>query len=349
MPTIPIRRQLAHLGNDDLVWESTTGLNFGLDFSILKNRLSGSIDGYATRTNNLAFTLQLPGASGFTSITANAGEIQNRGLEMNLRSVNITNKKFSWRSEAAFSLNRNKVTHLLGDKNGDGKEDDIVSSNLFIGKSLSTVYNYQVERMWQQSDKDGGTIMAGFQPGTYKLRDVNNDGKITSDSDRVFLGNSGANFRWSLTNTFTYGNWSLMVYINSIWGGGNYFINGGNTPWNDGYANRGDMNHPIYDYWTPNNPNAEFPRPSYTTKASVRAPKYYDRSFIRLQKLALSYEATKFVKKYGIQGLNISLSADNLGTYAPKWIGLDAATGNGLTVSSIPSLRNVMMNFNINF
>jgi hypothetical protein len=87
--------------------------------------------------------------------------------------------------------------------------------------------------------------MAGFQPGTYKLRDVNHDGKITSDSDRVFLGNSGANFRWSLTNTFTYGNWSLMVYINSIWGGGDYFINGGNTPWNDGYANRGDMNHPF--------------------------------------------------------------------------------------------------------
>src|SRR6187397_2404262 len=337
------------LGNDDLVWESTTGLNFGLDFSMLKNRLSGSIDGYATRTNNLAFTLQLPSASGFTTITANAGEIQNRGLEINLRSLNITNKKFTWRSEAAFSLNSNKVTHLLGDRNGDGKEDDIVSSNLFIGKPLGTVYNYQVVGMWQQSDKDAGTIVAGFQPGTYKLRDVNHDGKITSDSYRVFLGNSGANFRWSLTNTFTYGNWSLMVYINSIWGGGDYFINGSNTPWNDGYANNGAMNHPIYDYWTPNNPNAEFPRPSYNTKASVRAPKYYDRSFIRLQKLALSYEATRFVKKYGIQGLNISLSADNLGTYAPKWIGLDAATGNGLTVSSIPSLRNVMVNFNINF
>ena len=132
--------------------------------------------------------------SGFTSITANAGEIQNRGLEINLRSVNITNKKFSWRSEAAFSLNRNKVTHLLGDRDGDGKEDDIVSSNLFIGKSLGVVYNYQVEGMWQQSDKDAGTIMAGFQPGTYKLRDVNHDGKITSDSDRVFLGNSACKF-----------------------------------------------------------------------------------------------------------------------------------------------------------
>ncbi len=337
------------IGNDDMVWESTTGLNFGLDFSILKNRISGSIDGYATRTNNLAFTLNLPTASGFTTITANAGEIQNRGLEFSLRSINITNKKFSWRTEAAFSLNRNKVTKLLGDNDGDGKEDDIISANLFVGRSLTTVYNYQVQGMWQESDKDAGTIMTGFNPGTYKLRDVNNDGKISSDSDRVFLGNTAANFRWSLTNTFTYSKWSLLVYLNSIWGGGNYFINGGNTPWADGYANRGDMNHPIYDYWTPANPGAEFPRPSYAAKAPVRAPKYYDRSFIRLQKLALNYDATQFVKKYGIQGLNVSLSADNLGTYAPHWIGLDAATGSGLTVSSLPSLRNVMMNLNINF
>ena len=131
--------------------------------------------------------------------------------------------------------------------------------------------------------------------------------------------------------------------------GNGYFINCGNTPWNDAYANRGDINHPIYDYWTPTNTNAEFPRPSYVTKATSRAPKYYDRSFIRLQKVALGYEATKYVKKYGIQGLNISISVDNLGTYAPHWIGLDAATGAGVNASAIPSLRNLMMNFNINF
>ena len=337
------------LGNEELVWESTTGFNAGLDFAILNNRISGSIDAYMTRTNNLAFPLDLPGASGFPTITANAGEIANRGFEINLRTVNIEGGAFTWRSEAAFSLNRNKIEHLLGDRNGDGKEDDIVNSNLFIGKSLTAVYAYNVTGMWQQDDKDKGTIMAGFQPGHYKLQDVNNDGKITSDADRMFLGNSNANFRWSLTNTFGYGNFSLLVYLNSIWGGNGWFINGGNTPWDDGYANRGDMNHPVYDYWTPNNPNAEFPRLSYKDKATVKAPKYYDRSFIRLQKLALSYDATKYAKRYGINGLNLAITADNLGTYAPHWVGLDAATGSGLTVSSIPSLRTVSMNLNVNF
>jgi TonB-dependent starch-binding outer membrane protein SusC len=270
-------------------------------------------------------------------------------LEIMLRSLNISKGKFSWRSEAAFSLNRNKVTRLLGDKDGDGKEDDIISSGLFIGKSLGTVYAYNVTGMWQQADKDNGTIMPSFQPGYYKLQDVNNDNKISSDSDRVFLGNTNANFRWSLTNTLTYGNWSMMVFVNSIWGGNDWFINGGNTPWNDGYANSGAHNHPVYDYWTPANPNAEFPRPSYGQRAAVKSAKYYDRSFIRLQKISLTYDAASLVKKYGLQGLNVSLSADNLGTYAPHWIGLDAATASGVTVSSIPSFRTIMMNLNVNF
>lgn len=342
-------QSVSTLGNDDLRPETLTGLNGGVDFSFFNNRFSGSIDGYLTKTNNLTFTLSLPAITGFTSITANAGEVRNKGIELNLRSLNIKNDKFNWRTEAAFSLNRNKVTHLLGDRNGDGKEDDIVSSGLFIGKSLGTVYDYRVIGMWQQSDKDNGTIMTGFLPGTYNLYDVNHDGKITSDSDRVFLGNTNANFRWSLTNTFTYGDFTLLVYLNSIWGGNNWFINGGNTPWNDGYANRGDLNHPIYDYWTPNNPYAEFPRPSYKDKTMAKAAKYYDRSFIRLQKVALSYEFTKYVKRWGVNGCNLSVSADNLGTYSPRWIGLDAATGSGLTVSSIPSLRTYTMNLSINF
>lgn len=337
------------LGNENLLWESIVGFNGGVDFSVLKNRISGSIDVYSSKTHNLAFPQNLPGASGYGTITANAGEIGNKGFELNLKSVNIETDKFSWTSNVAFSLNRNKINHLLGDLNGDGKEDDIVSSNQFIGKSLNAVYNYKVIGMWQQADKDNGTIMAGFQPGTYKLLDVDGDGKITSDKDRVFLGNSGANFRWSLANTFTYNEFSLLVYVNSIWGGNGYFINGSNTPQNDPYAARGDMNHTVYDYWTPTNTDAEFPRPSHAGKETVNAAKFYDRSFIQLQKIALNYDATKHFKDLGLNALNLSISGENLGTYAPHWIGLDAATGNGLTVSSIPSLRTISINLNVNF
>lgn len=338
-----------NLGNDDLLWESIVGFNGGIDFSVLKDKISGSIDVYSNKTHNLAFPLNLPWSSGFNSITSNAGEIGNQGFELNLKTVNIETGKFSWTSNAAFSLNRNKINHLLGDLNKDGKEDDIISSNQFIGKSLSTVYNYKVIGMWQQADKDNGTIMAGFQPGTYKLLDVDGDGKITSDKDRVFLGDGAPNFRWSLANTFNYDEFSLLVYVNSVWGGDGYFINGGNTPQNDPYAARGDMNHPVYDYWTPTNTDAEFPRPSHASKETVNAAKYYDRSYIQLQKIALNYDASRHFKQIGVNSLNLSISGENLYTYAPHWLGLDAATGNGLTTSSIPSLRTVSINLNVNF
>ena len=279
-PSYSFTQYVSTLSNDDLGWESTTGLNLGMDFSILDKRLSGSIDGYKTKTNDLMFTLPLPAASGKSSITSNIGEIQNRGLELNLSSKNIDKADFKWNSEFAFSINRNKVVTILGDdKDGDGKEDDLISAGYFIGKSLGTIYTYKVIGMWQQEDVDNGTIMTGMKPGTYKLEDVpdadgNVDGKITSDKDRQFIGNSKENFRWSFTNTFKYKDLSLMVYLYSIWGGNDYFLSGSNTPYNDGYANRGDLNHPIYDYWTPDKyrchvPSSKLCKCSHTVGSNI--------------------------------------------------------------------------------
>ncbi len=353
-PSYSFTQYVSTLSNDDLGWESTTGLNLGIDFSILDKRLSGSIDGYKTKTNDLMFTLPLPAASGKSSITSNIGEIQNRGLELNLSSKNIDKADFKWNSEFAFSINRNKVVTILGeDKDGDGKEDDLISAGYFIGKSLGTIYTYKVIGMWQQEDVDNGTIMTGMKPGTYKLEDLpdadgNVDGKITSDLDRQFLGNSKENFRWSFTNTFKYKDLSLLVYLYSIWGGNDYFLSGGNTPYNDGYANRGDLNHPIYDYWTPDNTDAMFPRPNYAS-VPYRGVKYFDRSFIKLQKMAVTYDFTKLVKPWGINGLNCTLSADNLFTYAPHWVGLDPETNQGLNSNAIPSIRTYLFSVSLNF
>jgi hypothetical protein len=92
-----------------------------------------------------------------------------------------------------------------------------------------------------------------------------------------------------------------------------------------------------------------FPRPNYGTAASYRGVKYFDRSFIKLQKVSLAYNLTKYAKQYGIGGLSVALSADNLFTYAPHWVGLDPETNNGLTDSSIPSIRTYQLSFSLNF
>jgi TonB-linked SusC/RagA family outer membrane protein len=344
-----ITQYISSLATDDLSWETTTGLNLGIDFSIFNNRLSGAIDMYQTRTNDLLFSLNIPQISGMGSITSNVGEIQNKGFELSLRSLNIDNGDFKWSSDFAFSINRNKIVSILGEDNdGDGKEDDLISSGYFIGKSLSAIYTYKVIGMYQQADVDNGTIMNGWRPGEYILEDLDGDGKITSDKDRQILGNRKENFRWSLTNTLRYKGFALMAYLYSIWGGNGWYLSNTNYP-NNGYAGRADINHPIFDYWTPRNTDAFFQRTDYGRKGAVGGYKLIDRSFIKLQKVSLTYDVGQWVKPWGINDLTIGLSADNLFTYAPYWIGLDPETEQGMTDTAVPSIRTYNFSVTINF
>ena len=349
-PSYSITQGISSFALNDLGWEKTTGFNTGIDFSLLNNRLSGNIDAYFTNTTDLLFSLSLPSVSGKTSMLSNLGKIRNKGVEIGLHSVNIESKDFKWTSDFAFSLNRNKVVTIYGEDNdGDGKEDDLISSGYFIGKTLGTIYGYKVIGMWQQEDVDNGTIMDGMRPGDYKLEDVDGDGKITSDKDRQFLGTSKENFRWSLTNTLEYKDFSLMIYINSIWGGNGYFQSGSNTPYYDEYINSAAHNRSVFDYWTPRNTDAKYPRLDYNSNARYKGTKYMDRSFIKLQKVALSYDLSRFVKRFGFNNMRLSLSADNLLTFAPHWDGLDPETGSGLTISSSPSIRTYQMTLLFNF
>jgi len=345
-----ITQYISTLANDDLGWESTTGLNMGIDFTLLEKRISGSIDAYKTKTNDLMFDLSVPTISGMSSITSNIGEIKNKGFEMNLHTLNLDKGNFKWSSDFAFSLNRNKVATILGEDNdGDGKEDDLVSDGYFIGRSLGTVYAYKVSGMWQQEDKDNGTIMSGMRPGDYKLEDKNGDGAITSDKDRQFIGNTNPNFRWSWTNTLQYYDFSLMLYFYSIWGGNGWYLSKTNAPYQDGYSNSSSVNHAVYDYWTPTNTNAKFPRTDYRNNAAYQGTKYIDRSFIKLQKISLTYNATRLVKPWGVGGLNCSLSADNIFTYAPHWVGLDPETNCGVREGAVPSIRTWLFSVSLNF
>jgi TonB-linked SusC/RagA family outer membrane protein len=348
-PNYVVTQYISSLATDDLGWESTTGLNLGIDFGLLKNRISGSVDAYQTNTRDMLFPLTLPMTSGMGSITSNIGEIQNRGIEVNLDALLIDNSDFKWNSTVAFSLNRNKIVSIYGEDNdGDGKEDDLITSGYFIGKSLGSIYDYKVLGIYQQKDADNGTIMTGLLPGDYQLEDLDNDGKITSDKDRQILGNYKENFRWSWTNTFKYKEISLMVYLYSIWGGKGWYQSGNNTPYFDVYTNNSSINHPVYDYWTPNNPGAMFPRLDYRNRAYL-GRKYVDRSFIKLQKISLSYDVSKWVKQLRINDLTIAVSADNLFTFAPYWVGLDPETDQGLGEFAIPSIRTYNFSVFINF
>jgi len=97
------------------------------------------------------------------------------------------------------------------------------------------------------------------------------------------------------------------------------------------------------------NTGGTFPRPDSQSKASVKGVKYFDRSFIKLQKVMLGYDATRYVKSTFIKGLNLSVSGDNLFTYAPHWIGLDPETNQGIRDGAVPSLQSFIFTLAIKF
>ena len=158
-----MRQELASMENADLKWEKTSGLNFGLDFAVLNNRISGNIEYYQTTTKDLLYAVSIPSITGFTSIMSNVGEIKNRGFELTLNTQNIKTHDFEWTTQFNLSMNRNEITKLAGlDTDGDGKEDDLTSSSLFIGESLSAIYDYTVDGIYQVGDN----IPDGYHPGT---------------------------------------------------------------------------------------------------------------------------------------------------------------------------------------
>ncbi|MEX2592533.1 MAG: SusC/RagA family TonB-linked outer membrane protein, partial [Anditalea sp.] len=354
-PSYVMTQAISSFATNDLGWEETTGFNVGINFAVLDNRLSGTIDAYKSNTTDQLFSLSLPFITGGSTIRSNLGDIENKGIEIGLNSINIQKNNFRWTSDFVFSKNRNKVITIFGEDNdGDGKEDDLIADNIFIGKSLGQIYTYKVIGMWQQEDVDNGTIFDGMNPGTYKLEDLPDeigeyDGKITSTNDRQHIGNSNANFRWSLNNNFVYKDFSLMVYLYSVWGGNGWYLSGANQPENDAYPYREDINKAVYDYWAFDNTDGIFPRPDSQSKAAVRGVQYFDRSFVKLQKIMLGYDATKWVKSSFIKGLNLSISGDNIFTHAPHWIGLDPETNQGVRDSAVPSLQSFIFSAAVKF
>jgi len=324
----------ANLPNSNLKWERTNGVNIALDFGVLKNRITGNIEYYQTTTKDLIWKKTLPELTGFKEIVDNMGEISNRGIEFTLNGTPVQSKDFSWDVTFNFSKNKNKIVHLLGDVDGDGKEDDLISSGLFIGQPLSAVYHYDVNGIYQLGDN----VPSGYYPGSYRIVDHSGDGNLSAE-DRIILGQSDPSYRFSIHNTFRYKGFSLKIFLNSVQGGKNGYL-ANNDPFGSYsplFISSKGMFEEV-DYWTPSNPGGKYRNPSGTS--SINPDVYQQRSFVRLQDVILSYDFNPaFLSKIRIEALRLSISGKNLYTWT-KWEGWDPETGSGLGYATRPSGNN---------
>ncbi|WP_341220178.1 TonB-dependent receptor [Polaribacter atrinae] len=348
------------LGNKALSWETTTSLNLGLNFSLFNNRISGDIEYYNSKTTDQLLNRRLPPFTGFGEVRTNIGELENKGLEISLKTVNISSEDFKWSSGMTFWYNRNKLISLVGaDVDKDGIPDDDIGNRWFIGESLSAIYDFTVDGIVQTEDTDY-IATYGAKPGDLKIVDINGkdangdltglpDGKINAD-DRSIIGDAAPNFRANISNTFNYKNFEFYFDINIVAGGGkdNRYLGSnkraflGSSQGNNHVANWVSGR----EYWMPDNQSNTVPRPNYNNPYGYGF--YQSRGFLRLQNVSMAYNFDDSVKKLlRVNEFKVYVTGKNLFTKT-DWVGLDPENA-GQIASSSPVIRTFTLGLNLSF
>lgn len=294
------------LGNPNLKWEKTTQYNAGIDFSILKNRVSGAIDVYTSRTNDLLFLQQLPTVTGFLRTNTNLGQTTNKGVDININTINITTKNFQWTTNLNASWQKDKLV-----EGATGKGPDVLN-NLFPGGPIRVIYGFASNGMWQYADtallSKFGQNGNNFTPGQVRPIDQNGDNKIDANNDRVVIGHTRPRWIVGMTNSFTYKGFELSVFI---YGRLNYWFNQG------GESQTARGNQRRINYWTENNQNAEYQKPFYSVgSGDAYSPSlgYLKASFLKIRNISAAYNVpNRITKAMHMSSLRVYFQATNPG------------------------------------
>ncbi|MFD0990129.1 SusC/RagA family TonB-linked outer membrane protein [Mariniflexile jejuense] len=310
----------SNLGNTELGWEKTTQYNYGIDFGIFKNRISGSLEYYTTETNDLLLDRAIPSVSGFFNTIANIGKTKGNGVELTLNTVNVKAGDFEWSSNLSASYQKSTIVELQ-----NGKFDDI-NNNRFIGYTQGVIYGFESNGVWRPedaaemqkfNDAAGSTI---FTFGNARPVDQNGDYKIDANNDRVIIGSTEPKFITGLTNTFNYKNIELSIFVYGRMG---YLYNAG------GENLSGKTSQRQLDYYTDDNTDAEYQKPIFSAgTGDLYNPilGYKNGSFLKIRNISLGYNFNQdVVEKMGLSRLRFYLQAANPGMIFSKvsWVDLD--------------------------
>jgi len=347
-PTIVTGYNIVSLPNPFLEWELTNTMNIGLDFSLFRNRLTGSIDYYSARTTNVLNTVVLPATSGVPgAFLTNIGNMSNKGMELTLTSININSKSgFSWSTDLNLFFNNNKITRL-----SNGVKMDI-GSQLFEGHSLTAIYDYNKLGIWQLHEA-ALAAQYGSVPGQIKLEDFSGpdgkpDGNINPLYDRHVLGDMDADLQGGMTHRFSYKGFDLSAVFYARFGG--LLVSQVHQPLTSYLTVMDGKRSGIkVDYWTPTNASNWFPMPQPTISPISTAWTtlgYYKASFVKVRSINLGYTFNpSMLRRISAQSLRLYVTVDNVGIlFSPyyKQTGIDPeGTGQGSQgVSNPGNLRN---------
>ena len=369
------------LANPGLKWESTQQNNLGVDMEFLKGRLYGSVDVYKKITSNLLFPIPLPIYTGFTSHTANIGQLSNRGIEV-MAGGKILTGKFKWSTTFTLGHNRgvmdkisNGVTNVpIRTNAGSGYAfwgNSGALKNFTVGKDIGTLSGWKTLGTWKTTEATQAAVYHQM-PGDQKFLDVNNDGKI-DQNDVTTIGNVTPKFTYGWSNNMSYQSFNLTFLIQGT---------EGNDVFN---ATRIKIEDPQFGYssalnnrWTPTNQNTMIPGfidnytrdqqgmnqsgISYlrTANSRNRQSRYVeDGSYARLKSVTLGYNLPKAIlNQLHITNFRVYIAGTNLLTLT-KYTGFDPEInsfraqgnygGNGIDMSGYPTARTYSLGLNLTF
>jgi len=368
----------SNIANNNLQWESTKSLDFGLDFYAFNNRLQMNFDFYTNKTDNLLFSVPIPYTTGFSSYTTNIGSIRNSGFEIDITSRNLTGP-FGWETNLNLSHNRNKVLDM------GSIESFTVSSYdakfiTKVGGPISQFYCYRTDGYltsdcFDSNHKATVPILSGQEEGNYKYVDQNGDGTINS-SDLVAYGNNLPDVTYGLTNRFSFKNFELSVLLQGQLGGDIEFLGGRHNDCATGgrrqfsrwvqcykpdYVARYNSGDPMpYDYLNAHNIDMSWDgeTPSIFGISSTNDDKrIYDATYLRIKNITFTYNLPKSIFQNTIlSSAKIYVSLDNLKTF-DNYRGFTPESnsfGNGTTklgvdYSTYPLSRRCILGVNIVF
>ena len=348
--------------NPDLKWETTAQFNAGIDFGWMDNRLQLTIDYYYKKTRDLLQNVTIPSSSGFSQQLVNSGNVTNQGLEFTLSYDVFKNSPLKWNLSANLSFNRNKIGGLDGDQYVTGlwsKADQVFLQR--NGCPIGTLYGYVEDGFYDniaevRSNPEYAALSeaeALRHVGEIKYRDLDSNGRIDKE-DRTIIGDTNPKFIYSLTNNFSWKNFSLSFMIQGSQG--NDILNYNLT--DIGMSNIGNVTQEAYNSrWTPENAaHAKWPKATagYTRTWLVSNRYVENGSYMRLKYLTIGYDWKRPFP--WLENIHFSLTANNLFTITKySWFDPDVnaagsnAASPGVDSYSYPSARSFSLGINFVF
>ncbi|MGE5520891.1 MAG: SusC/RagA family TonB-linked outer membrane protein, partial [Candidatus Dadabacteria bacterium] len=358
----------ALIPNANLTWESSSQVNLGLDAGIFNDRLTFTVDVYKKKTKDLLQNFKIPVSTGFQTMAANKGSIENKGLEFSLQGL-VIDRNVKWNLGGNMSFNKNKIVDLgqpegvfgartlkafYGDKVAGGTEFATPGNIFAEGYPVGMFFGFETRGIYPASEVTNNPLKyygVALKPGDIYFVDKNADGNIT-DLDKDFIGDPNPKFTYGVNSSLSYKQLSLNVFMNGVQG--NKIANGNLLKIENTSIGTNITKDAYYNAWSTNNPEGTYPRMLYVNK-DFNDRIIEDGSFLRLAMVSLGYRLPLNNNKF-VSAVDVYVTGRNLAVFT-NYSGFDPEVNSftndpmrrGIDWSSYPATRSLGFGVNVTF